>query len=153
MVNQSTLRFIHNVIFPADAPHGKAVSAHHLMHLITVQAGGIYNVACFKIAFGGMQAVAVLQPVNAGHRGGEVKVAAVYHCRFRQRQRIFPWADDRGRGRIKGAGTYAAEGDAVDFFVFLEGIAGKLYAYVAEDSAVVVGIAASVFGACIFRPL
>ena len=109
MVNQSALRFIHNVIFPADAPHGKAVSAHHLMHLITVQAGGIYNVACFKIAFGGMQAVAVLQPVNAGHRGGEVKVAAVYHCRFRQRQRIFPWTDNRGGGRIKGAGHRFAD--------------------------------------------
>ena len=46
-----------------------------------------------------------------------------------------------------GACAYAAEGDAVDFLVFLEGIAGKLYADVAEDSAVVVGVVASVLGA------
>ena len=99
-----TLRFIHNIVFAPHTVHGKAGAAHHLVDLITVQPGGIYNVAGLKIPLGGVQAVAAIYAVNAGDGGGKLHLAAVHHRGFGQRQGKFPRADNSSRGRIKRSG-------------------------------------------------
>ena len=108
MLHHMSLRFIHYIIFAPYALHGKAGAARHLVHLIAVQPGGIYNIACLKIPLGGMQAVALPGAVYAGNGGGKPQLAAVHHGGLGQRQRVFPRAYDGGGGGVQRGGHFVA---------------------------------------------
>ena len=113
MGNEGSGFFVEKLVFAAPGRDGKPARAYHVVQLIRINAGGVYDTARFK-GFPGCGHDAPASGCGPGqnlfYRSVEKKLRAVFKGIFRIGDRHVERADDPARGTEKGCRSLVGNG-------------------------------------------